>query len=102
MTKMLTIAETPTFKNQVDDYFDAQHFDEFKTYIALNPFAGDVMPGSEGVRKLRWAAPGGGKSGGYRILYVFNSDQNTIWLLMIYAKKDRSAIGPKEARQLKP
>ena len=55
-------------------------------WIALNPLAGDVIPGSGGIRKVRWAASGRGKRGGARVIYFNVMKQGTIWLLMVYTK----------------
>ena len=59
--------------------------DEFINWIALHPEAGDVIPGSGGCRKVRWAASGRGKSGGARVIY-FNATEQAIWLLIVYTK----------------
>ena len=55
----------------------------------------DQVRGSGGVRKLRWAAPGGGKRGGLRIIYYLRSKQGEIWVLTLYAKNEAESIsGP--------
>jgi hypothetical protein len=60
--------------------------DQFVNWIALNPLAGDVIPGGGGIRKVRWAASGRGKRGGARVIYFNVMKQGTIWLLMVYTK----------------
>jgi hypothetical protein len=58
---------------------------EFINWIAANPLAGDVIPGSGGCRKVRWGRSGMGKRGGARVIY-FNSEGGCVWLLIAYAK----------------
>jgi hypothetical protein len=58
---------------------------EFINWIADNPLAGDVIPGSGGCRKVRWSRSGMGKRGGVRVIY-FNGTDGRIWLLIAYAK----------------
>jgi mRNA-degrading endonuclease RelE of RelBE toxin-antitoxin system len=60
-----------------------------------NAETGDIIRGSGGVRKLRWAAAGRGKRGGLRIIYYLRSKQGEIWLLTLYAKNEAESIsGP--------
>ncbi|MDN5872681.1 MAG: type II toxin-antitoxin system RelE/ParE family toxin [Nitrococcus sp.] len=54
--------------------------------MAANPEAGNVVPGSGGVRKVRWSRPGKGKRGGVRVIYYNQLGEGLIWLLIIYAK----------------
>ncbi len=51
-----------------------------------HPEAGEVIPGSGGVRKLRWRAPGRGKRGGYRVIYYARLAQGVIYMLTMYPK----------------
>jgi hypothetical protein len=60
---MFTIIETPSFLNVVDKYLDENALFALKTHMANHPDAGEVVPGSGGVRKLRWTRPGMGKRG---------------------------------------
>ena len=48
-----------------------------------------MIPGSGGVRKLRWRQPGRGKRGGLRVIYFFEKSEDEIWLLTIYAKSEK-------------
>ncbi|MDZ7781916.1 MAG: type II toxin-antitoxin system RelE/ParE family toxin [Halioglobus sp.] len=54
------------------------------------PDAGDIVKGSGGVRKVRWAADGKGKSGGVRVIYYWKKSDHEIWMLTIYSKSERS------------
>ena len=54
--------------------------------------AGDIVRGSGGVRKVRWAPKGKGKSGGVRIMYYFKKSDDEIWLLTIYSKSEKATI----------
>jgi hypothetical protein len=65
---------------------------DLQAAIAANPASGDVVPGTHGVRKLRWSRQGIGKRGGTRILYYVQDSRGRIWLLMVYAKSARENI----------
>ncbi|WP_338114215.1 transcriptional regulator [Thiorhodococcus mannitoliphagus] len=66
---MLTIAETPSFTRLWPDYWTEEERGEFCVWIARNPLVGDVVPGTGGVRKVRWSMSGSGKQGGVRVIY---------------------------------
>lgn len=89
---MLTIVETPLFKSYVSDYWSEDERGEFCGWLAKNPEAGDVIPGSGGCRKIRWKRQGSGKSGGVRIIYYNRLANGEIWLLTIYAKSAHENI----------
>ena len=82
----LTVAQTSVFQKHVAKIWSDDELDQFVNWIALNPLAGDVIPGSGGIRKVRWAASGRGKRGGARVIYFNVMKQGTIWLLMVYTK----------------
>lgn len=80
-----TVAETDIFVRYADGIWTEDERSDFITWIAANPNAGDVIPGSGGCRKVRWASSSRGKRGGARIIY-FNAPDQTIWLLIVYTK----------------
>ena len=82
---MRTVTETELFQRYASDIWSEQERLDFVIWIAANPEAGDVIPGSGGCRKVRWSRAGIGKRGGARIVY-FNVAQETIWLLIVYTK----------------
>jgi hypothetical protein len=61
-------------------------------YLARNPLAGDIIQGTGGVRKLRWALDGRGKSGGARVIYYYHSEAMPLFALTAYAKNDRADL----------
>ncbi|UFH48930.1 transcriptional regulator [Pseudomonas sp. KNUC1026] len=82
---MYTIIEIGTFKRCAKPVWaDAERL-EFITWFAVNPFAGDVIPGSSGLRKVRWSRAGIGKRAGARIIYNTLCD-GCFWLLILYTK----------------
>lgn len=85
MREVRTVAETAVFQRYAAEVWSEDERHEFITWIAANPLAGDVIPGSGGCRKVRWASSGRGKRGGARIIY-FNTKDGTIWLLIVYTK----------------
>ncbi|RZO84553.1 MAG: transcriptional regulator [Oceanococcus sp.] len=89
---MLTIIETPTFAADADQVWSREERGEFCAWIATNPGAGDVIPGSGGCRKLRWGRAGQGKRGGVRVIYFTKLQRGEIWLLVIYPKSVRDNI----------
>ena len=82
---MRTVAETPIFQRYAAEVWRTSEREQFISFIAANPEAGDLVRGSGGCRKVRWSTSGQGKSGGARVIY-FNADDATIWLLIVYKK----------------
>jgi hypothetical protein len=80
--------------------WNAEQYQDFVIYIANNPEAGVVIPGSGGVRKIRWSKRGSGKRGGVRVIYFNNSDYET-WLLAIYGKSERESIPAHELKKIR-
>ena len=69
-------------------------------YLAAHPTAGDLIEGTGGVRKLRWARDGRGKSGGGRVIYYFHSESMPLYLLTMFAKNERANLSKAERNEL--
>ncbi len=69
-------------------------------FLLERPDAGQVVHGTGGVRKLRWAMAGRGKSGGLRVIYYWRVSKDEIWLLTIYSKSERESIQAHILRQI--
>lgn len=89
---MHTFIELPSFTRYAEDYFNDGELAELQIHLSKNATAGDVVPGSGGVRKLRWARAGMGKRGGVRVLYYVQDSKGRIWLLTVYAKSAQENI----------
>lgn len=89
---MLTVAETELFSRYAADYWTEAEHGEFVAWIATNPEAGDVIPGTGGCRKVRWLRSGMGKRGGVRVIYFNRLNEGMLWLLLIYGKSVRDNI----------
>lgn len=83
---MYTVAETELFAADAKALWSEEERLEFISWIATNPLSGEVIPGSGGCRKVRWARAGMGKRGGVRVIYFNRLENGVIWLLVIYAK----------------
>ena len=97
----LTVVETPDFVAAARRIMDETERSSLVLYLALHPEAGDLVPGTGGVRKLRWALEGRGKRGGARVIYYFHSERIPLFALDIYAKNERSDLGEGEKSRLK-
>ena len=95
---MQTVAETPTFTRQADKLFTEEERRDLIDHLAENPLAGEEMPGTGGVRKLRFAVLGRGKRGGARVIYFYGGDDMPIYGLLAYAKSARTDLNPAERR----
>lgn len=89
---MFSFIETRLFTRLVADYLSDEEFGELQARLASNPELGLVIPGTGGVRKVRWGLPGRGKRGGLRVIYYALRDDGIIWLLTIYAKNEAENI----------
>jgi hypothetical protein len=69
-------------------------------FMANNPAAGDLVRGTSGVRKVRIGRAGGGKSSGYRLLTVYFDDDNPVYLMVVFAKNEKTNISKAEAKAL--
>ena len=83
---MYTIIETAIFEKYAADAWEADELEAFKVWLALHPYAGDVIPKSGGCRKVRWSSTGKGKRGGARVIYFNQLDNGIIVLLIVYTK----------------
>mgnify|MGYP001766719575 CR=1 FL=1 len=94
----MIIIETSIFTRRVQELLDDDEYRRLQTILVIRPDAGDLIPGSEGLRKLRWGVQSRGKRGGVRVIYYWAISQDQILMLFIYAK---NVQGDLTADQLK-
>jgi hypothetical protein len=98
--QLITVAETQLFIRQAAAVWTDAERNDFVDFIAANPEEGDIIPGTGGVRKLRWGRQGSGKRGGVRVVYFYHDDEMPLYLLMVYAKARQEDLSPDEKRRV--
>ena len=98
---MYSFIETKLFTRLVREYLSDDEYRELQKALIADPQAGDVIPGSGGVRKLRWRAAGRGKRGGYRVIYFAKAIEGVIWMLTMYPKNVVETIPAHVLRQIR-
>jgi hypothetical protein len=95
--------EAPIFTRFLSRYLGEDDYRKLQLYLALDPDAGDVIPGTGGCRKMRWADArrGKGKRGGLRVIYFHLVEDGQIWLLTLYDKGEVVDLNAREKRLLK-
>src|ERR1044072_5085435 len=78
--------ETPVFTADVKALLPDDSYSQLQRELIARPTAGDLIPGTGGLRKIRWRLPGQGKRGGARVIYYWRASQSQILLLAIYGK----------------
>jgi hypothetical protein len=98
---MYSFIETKLFSRLVAEYLTDDEYAKLQRALIENPEAGDLIPDSGGVRKLRWGGTGRGKPGGIRVIYYARIRQGHIWMLTLYAKNVMENISAKVLRRIK-
>jgi hypothetical protein len=99
--RLITVAETALFVRQADKVWSDAGREEFVSFIAANPKAGDVIPETGGIRKIRWNREGSGKRGGTRVIYFYSDPGRPLYLLMVYAKSGKEDLSAAEKRTVR-
>ena len=98
---MFTFIESAAFARVLPVYLDDDEYAELQQFLMEHPEAGDMIPGSGGVRKLRWKRKGMGKRGDLRVIYFVRYQPNEFWLLTLYAKAKQENVPAHLLKQLK-
>src|ERR1700729_353732 len=96
--------EAPAFTRHLPDYLGDDEYRAVQEELGTNPELGDLMPGTGGFRKMRWADArrGKGRRGGLRIIYYHLKSDNQVWRMTFFEKEEASALNPKEKKAQKP
>ena len=99
---MQTVVETPAYLSDAKALGLAEAQRDFiVAWIAANPDAGDVIQGTGGARKVRFAGKGKGKRGGYRVITFYAGTRMPTFLLNMFAKNEKTDLTPRERKTLK-
>ena len=97
---MQTIVELPEFQRRAKSVLSENERQGIINYLAAHPQAGVLLQGTGGIRKFRWASGNQGKSGGVRVIYYYHNDLVPLFLLSIFAKKEKSNLSKAERNNL--
>ncbi len=98
LTRPITVAETHAFMRMAEKIWSEAELAALVDHLARNPEDGDVIPGTGGVRKLRWGKAGSGKRGGARVIYFYYQVDCPLYLLLAYAKAQATDLTPEEKK----
>jgi hypothetical protein len=97
----MEIRETPVFTRQILASWSDEAYRLLQLYLVANPDAGDLIPGTGGLRKLRWGAEGRGKRGGHRIIYYWGVAPKVLLMLFLFPKNAQADLTPEQKRILR-
>ena len=95
------VVETPEFLRQARGLLDDDERTALVDWLAAHPTAGDLMVGTGGARKFRWAAKGKGKSGGVRAITYYSGSGVPVFLLSVFGKHEKANLTPAERNELR-
>ena len=99
---MHCVSETHAFRRSAESLgLSEDEYFRLVTYLSENPDAGDLIPGTGGARKLRFAPLGGGKRGGYRVVTYYCAEDIPVFLMDVYAKGERATLSKGEKNELR-
>jgi hypothetical protein len=100
---VLRFVETPLFTTQIVEILSDLEYSQLQTALILQPDLGELIPGTGGLRKVRWGLPGQGrgKRGGLRVIYYWYVSQSVIFMLLVYSKTKQADLSSEQKRTLR-
>ena len=92
--------ETPIFTREVTELLSDEEYRGLQLALLLRPEQGALIPKGGGLRKVRWKASGRGKRGGVRLIYFWDKNDETIYMLFVYVKSDKEDLTQSQLRIL--
>jgi mRNA-degrading endonuclease RelE of RelBE toxin-antitoxin system len=96
----MIIKETSVFTRRIHKILDEDSYRLLQLHLLHLPDSGDIIQGSGGIRKIRWAPTGSGKRGGARIIYYWAVDADTVLMLFAFQKNESADLTPGQLKQL--
>ncbi|MFQ5434583.1 MAG: type II toxin-antitoxin system RelE/ParE family toxin [Anaerolineae bacterium] len=97
----MIFVETSIFTRQVQKLLSNEEYRQLQIEMATRPDTGAVIPGSGGIRKIRWRFRGQGKRGGVRVIYYWAVSEDSLLMLLIYPKNVQDNLSPTQLKALK-
>jgi hypothetical protein len=100
MDRLLTVVELPHYLRKAEALLSKEDRESAVSYLAAHPTAGVLLQGTCGIRKLRWATGGRGKSGGVRLVYYYCDAEIPLFMITVFAKNERANLSKAERNEL--
>lgn len=97
----MEIVETSIYTEDITKLLSDEAYQELQQFLVAHPKAGDVIPHSKGLRKLRWKLRNKGKSGGIRNIYYYYEEESTLYMIYVYEKSKTEDLTPKQIEMLR-
>ncbi len=97
----MVVIETPIFTRRIQNILTDEEYRLLQSQLVQRPDSGKIIPGSGGLRKLRWSASGRGKRGGARVIYYWFVSDDVILMLFAFPKNEQADLTPDQLKQLK-
>lgn len=97
----ITIAELSGSSRDMTAVFNSEEYDDLISHLAIYPESGVIIPGTGGIRKLRWPARSQGKRGGARVIYYFRDLNMPVYILAVYSKGERIDLTEREKSEMR-
>lgn len=97
----MTTVETARFLKDAKPLMSDLEREELVMFVGANPEAGEIIPETSGVRKIRWALAGRGKRGGARVIYYYHNQRLPLFLLAVYGKNEKANLSKAERNAMK-
>lgn len=97
----MVVVETNVFTRLIKSIMDDDEYKDLQTILVARPDIGDIIPGSGGLRKVRWKSLNKGKSGGVRVIYYWVVDDHHIRMLYVFEKSDYEDLSKTQLKQLR-
>lgn len=101
MADTLVFIETSVFTRQITELLEDDEYQELQADLMDDPARGDLIQGGGGIRKVRCAARGKGKSGGIRVIYYWLQEDGQIFMLLAYPKSDQDNLTDQQTATLR-
>lgn len=96
----MRFVETPVFTNSVTSVLNDELYRSMQLALVLRPEQGSLIRGSGGLRKMRWPFPGRGKRGSARVIYYWDKQTETFFMLFAYTKQEQGDLTPEQVKIL--
>lgn len=98
---IVRFVETPIFTREVTELLSDEEYRAVQLALLFRPAQGPLIPKGGGLRKIRWRKTGSGKRGGLRMIYFWDKDSDTIYMLFVYQKNEPEDLTPNQLRVLR-